>query len=194
MSAGTSTGVSTDGSASHSAIGATALPSDIRAELRTDHAGETGAVCIYRGVLAISRDAALRDFARRHLAAEQQHLAVIETWLPASERSRLLPLWRLSGWLTGALPAMFGPRAVYATIAAVETFVDGHYQAQVDQLAALPALAALRADLEACRQDEAHHRDEAAAQAGPAPGWALRLWCAVVGQGSAAAVSLCRHV
>jgi 3-demethoxyubiquinol 3-hydroxylase len=173
---------------------ARALPAATVADLRTDHAGETGAVCIYRGVLAISRDAPLCDFARRHLATEQQHLALIETWLPAPGRSRLLPLWRLSGWLTGALPALFGPRAVYATIAAVETFVDRHYQAQVDQLTALPALAALRADLEACRQDEAHHRDEAAAQAGSAPGWLLRLWCAVVGHGSAAAVSLCRHV
>ena len=171
-----------------------ALPADIQAELRTDHAGETGAVCIYRGVLAVSRDVALRDFAQRHLATEQQHLAVVEAWLPAAQRSRLLPLWRVSGWLTGALPALFGPRTVYATIAAVETFVDGHYQTQVDQLAALPALAKLRADLEACRQDEVHHRDEAHAHAGPAPGWALRLWCGVVGRGSAAAVSVCRHV
>lgn len=177
-----------------SAVWAAGMPADVQAELRTDHAGETGAVFIYRGVLAISRDAALRDFAQRHLATEQQHLGVIESWLPAASRSRLLPLWRASGWLTGALPALFGPRAVYATIAAVETFVDGHYQAQVDHLASLPALAALRADLEACRQDEAHHRDEAAAHATTAPGLALRLWCAVVGQGSAAAVSLCRHV
>ena len=171
-----------------------ALPSALAADLRTDHAGETGAVCIYRGVLAVSRDASLRDFARRHLATERQHLTVIERWLPVAGRSRLLPLWRLSGWLTGALPALFGPRAVYATIAAVETFVDGHYQAQVDRLAALPALAALRADLEACRQDEVHHRDEATAHAAPAPGWALRLWCGLVGRGSAAAVSVCRHV
>jgi ubiquinone biosynthesis monooxygenase Coq7 len=170
------------------------LPPALRAELRTDHAGETGAVCIYRGVLAVSRDRALREFAARHLATEQQHLRLIESWLPAVDHSRLLPLWRLSGWLTGALPALFGPRPVYATIAAVETFVDRHYQAQVDQLATRPTLAALRADLEACRQDEVHHRDEARAHAVPAPGWGLRLWCAVVGRGSAAAVSVCRHV
>jgi len=172
----------------------TALPAAVQAELRTDHAGETGAVCIYRGVLAISRDADLRAFAQRHLATEQRHLAVIETWLPVGARSRLLPLWRVSGWLTGALPALFGPRAVYATIAAVETFVDGHYQAQVDQLAALPPLAALRADLEACRQDEVHHRDEARAQAARPPGPVLRLWCGLVGWGSTQAVSVCRHV
>lgn len=172
-----------------------ALPPALAADLRTDHAGETGAVCIYRGVLAVSRDPALRDFARRHLATEQRHLAVIETWLPPGRRSRLLPLWRASGWLTGALPALFGPRAVYATIAAVETFVDRHYQEQIDRLTGDIAWAGLRAELEACRQDEAHHRDEAAAaHADAAPGWLLRAWCTVVGRGSAAAVLVCRHV
>ena len=171
-----------------------ALPPALAADLRTDHAGETGAVCIYRGVLAISRDAAVRDFARRHLATEQQHLTVIERWLPVADRSRLLPLWRLSGWLTGALPALFGPLAVYATIAAVETFVDQHYQSQIDRLAGDATWAGLRAELDACRQDEVHHRDEARTQGGTTPGVLLRLWCAMVGRGSAAAVSVCRHV
>ncbi|MGQ3052123.1 MAG: demethoxyubiquinone hydroxylase family protein [Roseateles sp.] len=170
-----------------------ALPSALAADLRTDHAGETGAVFIYRGVLAVSRNPALRDFARRHLATEQQHLAVVEAWLRPRQRSALLPLWRISGWLTGALPALFGPPAVYATIAAVETFVDGHYQEQIDRLTGDATWAGLRAELEACRRDEAHHRDEAQAHAGPA-GLVLRLWCAVVGKGSAAAVSVCRHV
>jgi 3-demethoxyubiquinol 3-hydroxylase len=171
-----------------------ALPPALAADLRTDHAGETGAVCIYRGVLAVSRDLALRDFAQRHLATEQRHLAIVEAWLPPGQRSRLLPLWRLSGWLTGALPALFGPHEVYATIAAVETFVDGHYQQQIDRLAGDASWAVLRAELEACREDEAHHRDEAQAQTGPARGLLLRLWCAVVGKGSAVAVSVCRHV
>ncbi|MFG6416306.1 demethoxyubiquinone hydroxylase family protein [Roseateles sp. DC23W] len=172
-----------------------ALPHALVADLRTDHAGETGAVYIYRGVLAVSRDPALRHFARRHLATEQHHLDVVEAWLPPAQRSRLLPLWRISGWLTGALPALFGTRAVYATIAAVETFVDGHYQEQIDRLTGNANWAVLRAELEVCRQDEVHHRDEAAAaHGGDAPGPWLRAWCAMVGQGSAAAVSVCRHV
>ena len=32
------------------------LPAWLEAELRSDHAGETGAVLIYRGILAFSRD------------------------------------------------------------------------------------------------------------------------------------------
>ena len=49
-------------------------------------------------------------------------------------RSRLLPLWRTAGWLTGALPAWVGPRAVYATIEAVATFVDQHYAEQIESI------------------------------------------------------------
>lgn len=58
------------------------LPAEVLADLRTDHAGETGAVCIYRGVLRFARDPALRAFAQRHLATEQVHLQQMEAWLP----------------------------------------------------------------------------------------------------------------
>jgi 3-demethoxyubiquinol 3-hydroxylase len=98
-----------------------ALPSWLVADLRTDHAGEAGAVMIYRGILATARDEAVRDFAQGHLATEAAHLAAIELLLAPRHRSRLSPLWRVAGWLTGALPAWAGPRAVYATIEAVET-------------------------------------------------------------------------
>lgn len=170
-----------------------ALPAWLVADLRSDQAGETGAVWIYRGVLAVSRDPALRAFAARHGATERRHLGLIEACLPVADHSRLLPLWRLAGWLTGALPALFGPRAVYATVAAVETFVDRHYQAQVDRLAGQAAWAPLRELLDGCRRDEVDHRDEATSHAGQ-PGLLMRLWCRLVGAGSAAAVTLCRHV
>jgi len=43
------------------------LPAWVFADLRTDHAGEVGAVCIYQGVLRFARDPALRSFAEHHL-------------------------------------------------------------------------------------------------------------------------------
>lgn len=169
----------------------------LRAELRSDHAGETGAVLIYRGILAVSRDDAVRAFAERHLATEQSHLAKVEAWLPAAERSRLLPAWRIAGWLTGAIPAVFGARAVYGTIEAVETFVDHHYAQQLDLIDSLPpdpVRAELREVLRSCQEDERDHRDEAAALArGVRRPLVLRLWCAIVGSGSAAAVVLARR-
>ena len=171
------------------------LPKWVLADLRTDHAGEVGAVCIYQGVLRFARDPALRAFAEHHLATELKHLRLIAAWLPAAEHSRLLPLWRLAGFLTGALPALFGPRAVYATIEAVETFVDHHYEEQICALASQPDLNDLRQTLLDCQADEVAHRNEAAAARGPGQSaWVLRAWCAMVGAGSKAAVALIRHI
>ena len=163
-------------------------------DLRSDHAGELGAVWIYRGLLAVSRDVGVREFARRHSVTEQVHLDKISALLPWPQRSRLLPAWRVAGFLTGALPAFFGPRAVYATIAAVETFVDQHYQHQIDKLQNRPEHAALLALLLQCQHDECEHRDEATALTGKPPGLLLRAWCAVVGSGSSVAVELARRV
>ncbi len=177
----------------------TAGPARLAGDLRSDHAGETGAVQIYRGILAVSRDPAVRAFAEHHLATEERHLGLIEALVPPVPRSRLLPLWRPAGWMTGALPALLGPRAVYATIAAVETFVDRHYAEQLEAIDAVLAarpeadLAALRDTLAVCRDDEVRHRDEALA-AGPARGAAARAWAWLVGAGSAAAVALARRV
>jgi ubiquinone biosynthesis monooxygenase Coq7 len=171
------------------------LPGWVLADLRTDHAGEVGAVCIYQGVLRFARDTALRAFAEHHLATEQKHLRLIAAWLPLEEHSRLLPLWRLAGFLTGALPSLFGPRAVYATIEAVETFVDHHYEEQVRALTSQPALSDLRQTLLDCQADEVAHRNEAAAARGPTQSaWVVRIWCATVGAGSKAAVTLIRHI
>jgi ubiquinone biosynthesis monooxygenase Coq7 len=179
------------------------LPLRLLSDLRTDHAGETGAVMIYRGILAATRDAAVRRFASGHLATEADHLAAIEQLLAPRHRSRLLPLWRGAGWLTGALPAWLGPRAVYATIEAVETFVDHHYTDQIEFIDRLDPgrthapLQALRALLLSFRGDEIGHRDEAAAlldcYASP-PSPVLRLWTWAVGVGSRVAVLVCRRV
>ena len=165
----------------------------VLADLRSDHAGETGAVAIYRGILFVARDTGLRAFAQRHLHTEQQHLEQMQAWLPSSERSRLLPAWRAAGWLTGVLPALFGPPAVYATIAAVETFVDRHYAEQIAHLQDTSGPPALRDTLAACQADECVHREEAAALASPRAGAAMRTWCWLVGAGSAAAVALARR-
>jgi 3-demethoxyubiquinol 3-hydroxylase len=171
------------------------LPARVFADLRTDHAGEVGAVCIYQGVLQFARDPVIRAFAEHHLVTEQKHLRRISAWLPPARLSRLLPLWRLAGFLTGALPALFGPRAVYATVEAVETFVNHHYEQQVRALASQPQLTGLRQTLLDCQADEVAHRDEAAAARGPGqPAWVLRAWCAMVGAGSSAAVTLIRHI
>lgn len=173
------------------------LSRHLERELRSDHAGETGAVSIYRGLAAVAAwrgDRELLDFARRHGDTEAEHLRLVEAWLPPARRSRLLGPWRLAGWLTGALPALAGRRAVYATIASVETFVDRHYQQQIDHLERHGGPPGLLALLQRCQADERHHRDESATLAGRRPAWPVRAWCRLVEIGSAGAVVLARRL
>ena len=170
------------------------LPRWLQQELRSDHAGEFGAVMIYRGILAVSRDVSVREFATSHLRTEQKHLALMGEIVPSGGRTRLLPLWRVMGWLTGALPALFGRQAVFATIEAVETFVDHHYEQQIVRLMPNGEYGPLRQVLIDCQADEVSHRDEAASMALPKRNLILRLWCAVVGSGSAAAVVAAKRV
>lgn len=162
--------------------------------LRSDHAGETGAVAIYQGILRVSRDAQLRGFAHRHIATEMRHLAIMEELLDRPSRSRLLPLWRMAGFFTGALPALFGPRAVYATIDAVESFVDHHYRQQIEQLEGQPRWRTIRETLESCRQDEVDHRDEARQRCNRCRGSALKAWSRVVTVGSTLGVAAAERV
>ncbi|WP_108508637.1 demethoxyubiquinone hydroxylase family protein [Polynucleobacter acidiphobus] len=167
-------------------------------ELRSDHAGETGAVYIYQGIITIAqiyRNQELVTFAKHHLKTEEEHLQLVEEWLESSNRSRLLGPWRMAGWLTGAIPALFGSKSVYATIAAVETFVDRHYQEQIDHMQSVGGPKELLSLLQRCQADEQHHRDEAKdlIQSNP-PGLVLAAWCMVVGIGSKLAVSLARRI
>lgn len=105
----------------------------------------------------------------------------------------LLPAWRVAGFALGFAPVVAGgPPALYATVAAVETFVVQHYTQQIVPLrdaGDAPVLATL---LARCCDDEAQHRDEAAALEPPSR--AQRAWAAFVAAGSAAAVSLARRV
>lgn len=161
-------------------------------ELRSDHAGETGAVWIYKGVLAVGRDPALLSFCREHLETEKEHLALMNQLLPANEQSWLLPIWRVAGFLTGLLPALIGPRHVYLMVSAVETFVESHYRKQIIRLKAEgdDALADL---LASCMADEVHHQQEAQLRVGT-PERGDRFIRGLIGSGSALAVMAARKI
>jgi 3-demethoxyubiquinol 3-hydroxylase len=163
------------------------------ADLRSDHAGETGAVWIYRSILLIAKDSRLVEFAKHHLATEQKHLALMESILPWRQRSRLLPFWRVAGFLTGFLPTIFGARTVYLTIGAVETFVDQHYQGQIEKLEHLE-YPGLLASLRLCQLEERSHRDEASSLSGIGVNLCQKLWLQIVSAGSAQAVKLAKII
>ena len=171
---------------------ASALPAHLSGEMRSNHAGETGAVWIYKGVLAISRDAEIRAFAEHHLVTEETHLGFFEDWLTSRQKSLLLPLWRVSGFVLGAVSAIGGRNWVYGSIEAVETFVVKHYEAQYPSLEAYGDVSLTAAIHQFCK-DEADHRDEAGGEA-RAQSRLLQVWCWVVGFGSEQAVKIARRI
>ena len=167
------------------------LPRALRREMRSNHAGELGAVWIYRGVLAVARDPALRAFAEEHGRTEAAHLAFFENGLPPAGKTGLAPLWSLLGFGLGCLPALLSPAAVYRTIAAVESFVDRHYGDQLAALSGQSPFEPLAAVLAQFRADECAHRDEAKAKG---PDSAGGLWAAMVFQGSALGAALAKRI
>ena len=165
--------------------------------LRVDHAGELGAVAIYRGQSAVFAAletppplaAELEDMA----AHEAVHLAAFDRLL--TERgvrpTLLIPLWRLAGFALGAGTALMGEKAAHACTEAVETVIEGHYAGQIEELRARePALAE---ELAAFRADEIAHRDQAVAGgAREAPGYGLLS--AAITAGCRAAIRLAEKI
>lgn len=165
--------------------------------LRVDHAGELGAVWIYRGQQAVFAGAPGKSRLRADLADmaahEAAHLARFDTIL-TERRVRptlLTPLWRAAGFALGAGTALLGEKATHACTEAVESVIEDHYAGQVDELRARePALAA---ELSVFRDEELGHRDHAVAQgAREAPGYGLLS--AVIRAGCRAAIKISEKV
>ncbi|MEM1404415.1 MAG: demethoxyubiquinone hydroxylase family protein [Pseudomonadota bacterium] len=170
------------------------LSTRLRRDLRSDHAGETGAVYIYRAILKFTHDPEIIAFATEHLATEERHLSAFESWLPKHEKSRLIFLWRVAGWSLGAVSLLGGRAGVYRTIEAVERFVVIHYQEQLDYLEGNGDLSSITDLLQSFLDDEDSHRADAEHRVGGNPGVLSRVWSAIVGGGSSAAVKVCRVI
>jgi 3-demethoxyubiquinol 3-hydroxylase len=173
-------------------------PAFMVADLRSDHAGETGAVWIYKGVQAGSRlrfrrDDELATFTQHHLQTEQKHLSVVQSYLPWRQQSRLIALWRVAGFMTGFLPSLISAKAVYATVASVEVFVEKHYEEQIIKLQGSPYIGLLNT-LREFQADEVEHRHQAVAAMEKPSSGLLKFWTVLVGFGSAQAVKLARLI
>ena len=161
--------------------------------LRVDHAGELGAVHIYRGQRAVLNRAKGQDRISWQLqemeAQEAVHLAAFDKLL-TERRVRptlMAPLWRAAGFALGAITALLGEKTAHACTEAVESVIEQNYAGQIAEVAeAEPALAA---DLARFRDEELAHRDLALAEgAREAP--AYPLLAAVIRAGCRAAIKI----
>ena len=142
----------------------TKIPDILLSHFRTNHAGETGAVYIYKGILKITKDKDIIEFSKKHLKTEQNHLKIIEEIFPKKEISKFIFLWRILGYLTGFIPAILGKSFIYATIFAVESFVERHYQTQIKMILDQKQFIKIKNLIKQLMHDEIEHKEEALAK------------------------------
>lgn len=162
--------------------------------IRVNQAGEYGATRIYAGQLAVMGD---RSDAARAIAGmalqEERHRAFFDSMIARrGVRPTLLqPLWKVAGFALGAATAAIGPRAAMACTVAVETEIDRHYRAQIDELGdGDPELAGA---VEEFREEELEHRD-AALSAGAEQAPAYPFLSAAIRLGCRAAIALSKRI
>jgi len=170
------------------------LPRVLIADLRSDHAGQSGAVEIYRGITLHARHPEQLAFAKAHLATEQKHLNFFSQWLPTKHHSRLLPMWRWAGRSIGMFAGWLGPQYTYYTIDACETFVRRLFDRQIKRLSQIPKTESLQKILSDFQFEEISHRDEARDLQDQIPGVTIRAWQAFVRFGAWASVNLARLI
>ena len=132
--------------------------------LRVNHAGENGAVNIYRGQIAVSRwlwrdrVAELREFQ----AHEERHRSIFDAELArrAHRRCRSFHLCGLGGLALGVITGLCGRQAIAATTYAVEHVVLRHLEQQIEVLGSTDPAAC--ATVQAIIDDERAHHDAAA--------------------------------
>lgn len=161
--------------------------------LRVDHAGEYGAVAIYRGQRAVfdrlPHKARIAALLKDMEDGEAHHLATFDNLL--TERNvrptLLAPFWNAAGFGLGAATALMGEKAAMACTEAVEDVIEKHYAEQIGALAAdEPALAET---VRRFRDDELAHKHTAETEgARAAPGY--RLLSAAIRAGCRAAIKI----
>lgn len=106
--------------------------------LKVDHAGEHGAVNIYRAQILVSRWTApqMTPLLRHILEHELRHRALFRDRLQARgvRRCRSYLLCGAGGWMLGVLTGLLGPSAIAATTCANESVVLQHLMEQRQQL------------------------------------------------------------
>lgn len=141
--------------------------------MKVDHAGEHGAICIYRAQRWIARWRApdMVDELNGFLAHEQRHRSLFGAELQrrGRRRCRSYHLCGLGGFVLGAVTGLLGRRAIAATTVAIETVVLRHMHAQIAALSTSdPAAADTLRDVIA---DEQEHHDLSGHRLAPPGFW-----------------------
>ena len=166
--------------------------------LRVDHAGEYGAVAIYRGQLAVferqSGKERITGQLKEMAGQEQEHLDAFDKLLNAGSvrPTALSPVWNAAGFALGAATALLGEKAAHACTEAVETVIEEHYGDQIAELEAAGETE-LAARMTKFRDEEVAHKELATAE-GAAQAPAYPVLSALIRFGCRAAIRISEKV
>lgn len=132
--------------------------------LKVDHAGEQGAVNIYRAQILMARWTApslvpeLQEF-KSH---EERHRRLFWAELQRRGVPRCRSYWLcgIGGWMLGLLTGLMGRHAISATTVAVERVVLGHLKTQLRELAGKDE-AAVHVIAQIVEEEQLHHDQSA---------------------------------
>jgi len=136
--------------------------------IRVDHAGEYGAVQIYRGQRAVFDRIEGKAHAAKLIAemeaGEQDHLKTFDRMI--AERgvrpTLMAPVWRVAGFGLGAVTALMGEQAAHACTEAVEEVIEEHYGKQSQELRGVDS--ELKHVVDKFREEEIAHKETAIEQ------------------------------
>jgi 3-demethoxyubiquinol 3-hydroxylase len=170
--------------------------------LRVDHAGEYAAVAIYDaqskvfGAKVFGRSPKTRKISRQ-LAdmrdEEQEHLDAFNALLLENNTrpTALIGLWKVASTGLGIGTALMGEKAAHACTEAVESVIEKHYAAQIEETKdSDPELAAIFTKF---REDELRHHDMAIKH-GAKQATAYPLLSAVIKAGCRTAIKLSEKI
>ena len=86
------------------------VPMSMIGWMRSNHAGETGAVWIYIGSRCVFWNKDIKKMSREHCQTEKNHLIIMNHLLKNQNKSKLLLIWRILGFSLGFFSAVLGYR------------------------------------------------------------------------------------
>ena len=104
----------------------------IREIVRVNHAGELGAIQIYKGQLAVLKNKPISKEIIDMLEQEKKHYETFSKLLIENNiRPTLLsPIWKVGAFGLGVFTAMLGKKATMACTEAIEEVIVKHYEQQ----------------------------------------------------------------
>ena len=130
--------------------------------LRVDHAGEYGAVRIYKGQMAsLKKHTELKGTLEHMLEQEEEHLKYFDDKLKEKRirPSALMPFWHIAGYGLGFVTGLIGKKAAMACTVAIEEEIDEHYESQINNLSDDGEEGLIKEKIKKFQEEELEHRD-----------------------------------